>query len=205
MFRSITLVATLIALTLSGCSVVEGRIDGTSVPTSSSFFIQDSSSGDDLIIIFVSSLTNACAVIEELEEDMDNAEDLDDLEAAWADNVPEDFWETRILMRVDDVDDSLSGETFHGVGWDEGLGDSGETYAAVSHYTEHLDLSDIDDWYEHWYSDRGTLDITMHQPDEHIVGAFDTSIADPGDGNSDGVVTIRFDARRCDGVERELF
>ena len=201
----------LAASATAGCNTVDGKVDGMTVPVRGGFFVQEKGGAgdDDLLIVFATNVERPCDTTGELMDALDDADDADEAADAWAELLPEDFWEVRIVMRLDDVNRNLSGVTLSGVSWDEGLSEDGEAYAGITHYSGHVtedvfmgqDTADV----ETWFSDGGDLKINQHTPGDRIQGNFETFAADPHDGAEAGVIRVRFDGQRCHEVEREMF
>ncbi len=214
-----------VSLLLVGCNSVSGKIDGQAVHVCSSFFVQETDAWedprdeepdadeDDEITIFVSSMPNACRMVEDLAdalEDSDNAEEAAD---AWRSIARKRFWELRIYIRTSDVGADLGDAELTGLAWDAGPDDTDDTYVTYVHYKEWLDEAyweveeDPENHYrDFWYSDGGQLEITSHTPGDRIAGSFTANVADPNTGEPFGEeVTINFDASRCVGAERELY
>ena len=204
---------------LGGCfggTSFSGEIDGDAPKLRNAYFIQEDNyyeGGDSQIAIIVSDLDDPCVVDELLQADLEDAgNDAGDLEEAWESNVPEDFWEFLLVVRVGDADDDLSKSVLEGVAWDEVTEKDEQVYGIITHYVDHLDeeywlgyFNDLDDYGKFWYSDGGDLEIDKHKPGEMIKGRFISEAADPNDGDNEGDFTVDFKAERCKPMERYYF
>jgi hypothetical protein len=223
--RPLILVVAALALSglaLAGCNSVNATLDGQSAePIQSAFFMEDDGyygGNDGQVVIYLVSFADACTVYENYWDEFNemnwfgNWDALEDLEDLWAENFPETFELTELVIRVDDPDDSVAGLDFKGVDWNDGLDDDDETKATFTRYKESLDEDfweafifggDTDDYLEYWVTDDGDMSVGGHTPNESIRGSFTTTLVDWDDGDDESEVTFRFNATRCDGAQDE--
>ena len=196
-------------MALAACNGVRGDIDGQSVPSMpTAFFVEsdDYYGNDGAIQIFLSSVDLGCDGYEDMNEDLEddaNSVDIEGYVDTWTDNLPEDFWQVQISLRVDDVDDPQGSIDFDAQDWDDGLADDDEGKLWVTHYTDYPEASwpDIfDDISDIYVGDRGELAIRRHSPGERISGYFDAPMVDL-DGDDEGEARVNFSASYCRGME----
>ncbi len=206
----------LAAVLLAACggTSVQGEIDGMSVPLDDAFFVQESGyfeNGDDLVHVVMGGaggdMCERYAELEELYEDIEDDDDLDELTDWWAENLPEEFWQVDITLRLDDLDEP--DQELDGVSWGEGLGEDGEAYASFVHFLQPIDddywdNGDEDDYYENFATDGGDLELTGYSEGERISGRFQADVVDD-EGDEEGEVQINFSASRCTDVEKYYF
>ncbi len=210
----------LAAVLLAACggTSVQGEIDGETVGLDDAFFVQESGfydDGDDLVHIVAGGaggdLCQRYVELEELYEDLEDGDDSDDIVAWWADNLPEDFWQVDIYLRLDDMGDP--DEELEGADWDEGLREDGEANGSFTHFLQPLDddfwdgdvrIDDYDEYYESYLSDGGDVQVTGFSEDERISGRFQTDVVD-WQGDSEGEVEVSFSATRCVDIEKYYF
>jgi hypothetical protein len=200
---------------LGGGTSIKGEIDGDEPVLVDGYFGQedeiDPDTGDGLVILTLSDVPGACEAATLVWDEIEDAQNASDLEEAWEANLPEDFWEMTIVLRVSDPGDDQSGLLFEGVGWDEFLEKDEEAYATINHYKQHLDedywngVADPTDYIDSWFTDGGDLEIKKHVPNELLKGTFVTEAADPADGDNEGDIEVKFSVDRCQGMERYLF
>ena len=199
----------------TGCTnTVTGTIDGLSLPAMQSAFYIEAEDGygeDGTLIVWLSTVPNACEVTETVLAGQAATDDPSELADLWSSHYPEDFWEVTVVIRAADIDDSAVGARLNGVPWDVDNGEAGDAFASFTHF---LGAHDEDFWngsgsYDRYqdlyYSDRGDLEIDIHSPGARIGGYFDADVTDWDDGDLQGEVSINFDAQRCRGVERVFF
>jgi len=198
---------TAIFLGLLGCNSVSGQIDAFKININTAVYIEDDEAygSDGAIQILLATHGMDCAEWYDFEDDFWDeiqALDLEDAEDEWKASLPEDWWLFNVIMRVDDIDEKQRGFEYTGVDWDEPLTDDDEARVLVAHYDDYPDADDIfDDIADNYSSDEGILQVTGHSPGESIKGNFQTTIKDI-DGDTEGEVTIRFNADRCDDLEK---
>ncbi len=191
-------------LALSACNNVNGKVDERSVNINTAVFVEEDDyyGNDGVIMVLLATHGLNCeewvSASDDFEDDLNNL-DFDDAIDEWEASVPEDFWVWDIKIRVDDVDDKNKGE-WDGVDWDDPITDDDEAKVLARHWTEYPEEEDLlgdvwtgDDWY---HSDEGVLNINGHTPGESIRGNFATMMVDE-DGDTEGEVTIHFNAARC--------
>ncbi len=206
----------LLILTLAACNSVSGAVDGDDVPRlATSFYVEndDAYENDGAIMVVMSSADLGCEGYADAWEDLEDelaASDLDGFIDLWEEVFPEDFWEVRILLRVDDVDDSAARIDFDAQDWDDGLGDDDEAGMWMYHYTEYPDVSLLDfdfslleDSRDTYLSDEGSVAVRRHKPGEFISGYFDAPMVDL-DGDDEGEARVSFSSQRCTAMEDEL-
>ena len=194
-------------LALFACNSVSGDIDTYKVNINTAVFVEDEEAygNDGSIQILLASHGLSCEEWYDFTDDFWDqvqALDFEDAEDEWKEALPEDFWELTIVMRVDDIDQKQRGLEYTGVDWDDPIADDDEAKIHVSHYTDYPDADDIfDDIADHYVSDEGILQVTGHSPGEHIKGNFKTTVKDL-DGDTEGEITVRFNADRCEQLEK---
>ncbi len=204
-----------LAQAASGCTnTIRGTVDGLELPAMQSAFVIESEDGygeDGTLLVWMSSVADACNKAEAVLAGQDETDDPDALAALWSTHYPEDFWEVTVVLRTDDVNASLAGSTFEGVPWDEESRRPGQAFASFTHFLRPLDAAFWDGTGEYeryqdlYYTDGGSLEIDVHAPGDRIGGYFDTAVADWDDGDAQGEVGIDFDAERCRATERVFF
>lgn len=217
MSRFWILAAAMLAACGGGTSV-QGEVDGLGIDLDDAYFVQESGyfdNGDDLVHIVTGGaggdLCEMMTDYQELLEDADEDDDFDDLGAWWEENLPEDFWQVEVQLRLDDLDEP--DEELDGAEWDKGLREDGEANGSLVHFVQPLDEDfwegdvrgdDIDDYYETFYTDGGSLEVTGFDEGEHISGRFHADVVD-NEGDDEGEIEIRFSATRCIAIEKYYF
>ncbi|MCB9794191.1 MAG: hypothetical protein H6741_15860 [Alphaproteobacteria bacterium] len=211
--------ATLLALgltALTACTQISGTIDGEEVDYLHGAYVEDDNYfGDDgLILIYLAQFEEPCAVYTEFLDDFNDADSPQERAEAWQDNLPEEFWELQIWLRVDDVDAELGGAEFSGVDWDDAVEEDDEAAILGRRYKDHPSegsfawwggfTGESTDWFETYRSDDGQVKVQGHDPGESIRGRYDTRMVD-ADGDQEGEVTVRFNAQRCRDAEDYIF
>lgn len=195
---------------LVGCNSVSGQVDALKIDINTAVFVEDDEAygNDGAIIILMATHGLNCEEWYDFEDDFNDqlqALDLDDAEDIWKEILPEDFWSLQITMRVDDIDDKQRGNEYTGIEWDEPISDDDEAGIYAAHFTDYIDADDIfDNISDGYLSDEGIMTVTGHSPGEQIKGRFETSMKDL-DGDPEGDVTVRFNAARCDSLEKFYF
>lgn len=209
--------ALLLAPLGAGCNAVSGKIDDQGASISGGYFIQDDDLlGDNGVIqIFLSGNKDSCEHDAAYNDAIDDADDYADLESAWAENFPDDFWQVNLTVISDNVNADLSGEEWSGGDWDKWSIEDGDAGGGATHYTALLDedyFSQAEPWHDYhdsFVTDGGTVTVKSHEPGESISGTFETTMRkyddDLSDSSDAGDVTIRFQVERCDAVERDTF
>ena len=196
----------------TACSSVNGTVDGETTPITSTYMLQDDDyfGNDGVILLVLSGGGLNCEQMDNLLEELEDADDNDEKADLWADYLPQDFWEWRITLRVDDVDDDLGGDEIEGTEWTDLVNEDDQLSAMAIHYTDWPDddsfswwgwvTGDATDYYEVYRSDEGVARISGHNPNESIRGSFETEMVD-GDGDDEGEVSINFSTSRCSPLE----
>ncbi len=215
--RQFTFLLLLIAFAhaSTGCTnTISGTVDGLELPLMQSAFYIESEDGygdDGTLLVWMSSVEDACTKAEAVLAGQDATDDPDELAALWSTHYPADFWEVTVVLRTADVNDSVAGSSFDGVGWDEESERPGQAFASFTHFLRDHDAAfwdgsgEYERYQDLYYTDQGTLNVDVHSPGDQIGGYFDTGAADWDDGDAQGDVGIDFDAERCRGVERVFF
>lgn len=205
----------LLALCL-GCTHVYGTIDGEEVPVSSTFYAESERyfGNDGLIVVYLGYAEGGCEMMSAFLEDMDDADGGSERVDVWEEYMPEDFWDIRLMIRVDDPDDEMAGVQLDGADWDTILGDDDEISVTARHYTDYPTensftwwgwvTGEVADYYDTYVSDDGEGEINAYDPGAHIRGSFSTEMVDE-DGDSEGEVTYNFSANRCRDIEDYVF
>jgi hypothetical protein len=203
------------AYATSGCTnTVTGTIDGLSLPAMQSAFYIEAEDGygeDGTILVWMSSVEDACSKTEAVLAAQDATDDPSELEQIWSTFYPEDFWEVTVVMRTADVNASLAGSSLTGVPWDVESEGSGEAFASFTHFLRPHDQAfwdgsgEYERYQDLFYTDEGSLDVDVHVPGDRVGGYFEAEVTDWDDGDVQGEVVVDFDADRCRGVERIFF
>src|SRR5687767_4876760 len=97
---------------------VDGEVGGEKPILRDAYFVQEDDQfdgGDGVILLVLSGIADACAVDEELYDQIGDIDDASDAEDAWQELRPEDYWQVEVTLRVGDPDDDLAGASFQGV------------------------------------------------------------------------------------------
>ena len=193
---------------LAGCSGsdINGAIDGVPVKVKSAFYFAetDALAEDDLVTVILSDLKDACQDYGYYLESTKDMEGADDFASAWAAVFPPDFWEVAIIFRVADSQVPLDGAQLVGLDWDETLDQRNHGFASFVHNRAIRDASFFDgsgptsDYLDGYVSRGGRIEITKHIPGSYIRGNFGTEVVDREEGETKGLVKMKFNAPFCD-------
>jgi len=192
----------------SGCSgnAIQGTIDGFPVKVRSAFYFAepDAMAEDDLVTVVMTDLKNGCQDYGFYLESTDEMVEADDLASAWAAVFPPDFWEVAIILRVSDAAVPLDGVQLVGIDWDETLEQRNHGFASVVHNRAMRDAAffdgsgPTDDYLDGYLSRGGRVEISKHVPGSFIRGNFGTEMVDREEGETKGLVKMKFNAAFCD-------
>ncbi|MEN0067357.1 MAG: hypothetical protein AAGA48_34825 [Myxococcota bacterium] len=202
---------------LAGCSAggaLTGEVDATTPMFEDAAFIQEADyfgPGQDLIFVRLgpAGLCEASAAVATSRIDFYATEDLDqatNYAEAWQAAFPSDVWLAELLLRVDDLETSLRGETLPGA---LNLGNPPEgslVQAQFLHFFDHFDAVDLttgqpSDYLEAFASDGGTLSVQGHSPGQSIRGQLDDFVIRFDEAEP---LRLAFRARHCEAWETQF-
>jgi hypothetical protein len=194
-------------LVASGCSgsKVKGAIDGIPIDVGSAFFFAETDvlAEDDLVTVVMSDLKDACQDYGYYLESTKDMAGADDFASAWAAVFPADFWEIAVILRVGDSEVPLDGAQLVGIDWDETLDERSHGFASLVHNRALRDAAYFDgsgptsDYLDSYVSRGGRIEIAKHIPGSSLRGEFGTEIVDRDEGETKGIVQMKFNAVFC--------